>query len=94
MNKNKLVEKMQERNRLSKAENQLAVETFISVIYEALQNGESVSLKGFGKFYKKKRKCRTIKIPLSDKEVRVPTKETPVFEAGEEFKNKVERIIE
>lgn len=94
MNKNELLEKMKERNRLSKSENQLAVDTFINIIYEALQNGEKVSLKGFGQFVTKERKSRNIRIPSSEKEVRVPAKEIPAFEPGEEFKNKVERIIE
>lgn len=85
---------MKERNRLSKSENQLAVDTFINIIYEALQNGEKVSLKGFGQFVTKERKSRNIRIPSSEKEVRVPAKEIPAFEPGEEFKNKVERIIE
>lgn len=94
MNKKELLEKMKERNRLSKSENQLAVDTFITIIYEALQNGEKVSLKGFGQFLTKERKSRSIRIPSSEKQVRVPAKEVPVFEPGEEFKSKVERIIE
>jgi DNA-binding protein HU-beta len=50
MNKNELIEAMAEKTGSSKAEANRAVTALTDIISEALENGDSISLIGFGTF--------------------------------------------
>lgn len=51
MTKADIVAKISERIGLEKGDVQATVETFMEEVKEALESGENVYLRGFGKFY-------------------------------------------
>lgn len=62
------------------------VDACVAVIEEALRNGESVSLKGFGTLGLQYRKPRATKIPLTDEWVKVEGRYIPKFSFGNDLR--------
>ena len=58
-------------------------------ITEALQNGEKVSLVGFGTFEVKERAERTCLNPQTKETINVPASKAPSFKAGKALKEAV-----
>ena len=65
------------------------VDAFCETVIETLQNGESVSLQGFGTFDVKKRNERTGRNPQTGEKLVIPAALTPHFKASSSFKNLV-----
>ena len=78
MNKAELITSMAEKSQLTKKDAETALKAFIDSVQEALENGEKVQLVGFGTFETRE----TINIPAST---------VPVFKAGKEFKERVNK---
>ena len=74
---------------LSKADAKKALDAFINVTTKALNNGETVSLAGFGSFSISKRSARTGRNPQTGKEIQIAAKNVVKFKAGAELSKSV-----
>ena len=91
MNKVELVTKMAEKSNLTKKEAALALDAFIESVEEALENREKVQLVGFGTFETRERAAREGRNPRTKEVINIPATTVPVFKAGKEFKDKVNK---
>ncbi len=67
---------------LTKAQAKSAVNAVFEVIRDALANGETVSVTGFGRFSTKSRPARTGRNPRTGESVAVAASKTPSFKTG------------
>ncbi len=88
MNKNELITKIAETG-LSKKDAGTALDAAIAAIGDALANGESVQLIGFGTFSVKERAAREGRNPRTGEVVKIKAAKTPAFKAGKALKDKV-----
>jgi len=61
----------------------------LQAIIAALQAGESVELRGFGRFHLRHRQPRTGRNPRTGEPVQIPAKAVPTFTAGKAFQERV-----
>ena len=93
MNKAELVSKMAEKSELELTKKQIedALNAFMGSVEEALVNGEKVQLVGFGTFETRERAAREGRNPRTKEVISIPASVVPVFKAGKEFKEKVNK---
>ncbi|WP_244834283.1 HU family DNA-binding protein [Clostridium sp. BJN0001] len=91
MNKSELIASMAEKSSLTKKNAELALKAFIESIEEALEEGEKVQLVGFGTFEKRERAAREGRNPRTKEVINIPATTVPVFKAGKEFKEKINK---
>lgn len=92
MNKSELIAAMSEKNGLTKADSQRALESLLEVITEALAEGEKVQLVGFGTFETRERKARMGRNPRNPEEpIEIPASTAAVFRAGKNLKEEVNK---
>jgi len=82
---------MAEKAGLTKKETETFLKAFIDSVEEALSNGEKVQLVGFGTFETRERAARTGRNPRTKEEIQIPASKVPVFKAGKEFKDIVNK---
>jgi nucleoid DNA-binding protein len=73
----------------TKKDAQAAVECVLSSITNALENGDSVSLIGFGTFKVADRKARQGRNPQTGEEMHIAASKVPKFVAGKALKDAV-----
>ena len=88
MNKGELIAKIAEAG-LSKKDSETALNAAIAAIGDALANGDSVQLIGFGTFGVKERAAREGRNPRTGEVVKIKASKVPVFKAGKALKDKV-----
>ena len=81
-NKADIITAIAAETKLSKADAQRALESFIHTTTKALKKGERVSLIGFGSFSVAKRSARVGRNPRTGKEIKIPSKKVAKFKAG------------
>ena len=86
MTKSEFSERVAEKSGLSKREATKAVDAFLDSITEALQQGESVSFTGFGKFSVTQRAARQGVNPRTGERVDIAAATVPKFSAGSALK--------
>ncbi len=91
MNKADLITKMAEKSNLTKKDTEGALKAFIESVVEALEAGDKVQLVGFGTFEARKREERKGRNPKTKEEIIIPASIVPVFKAGKEFKDRVNK---
>ncbi|KGK89251.1 MULTISPECIES: HU family DNA-binding protein [Clostridium] len=91
MNKSELITSMAEKSKLTKKDAEVALKAFIESVEEALEKGEKVQLVGFGTFETRERAARVGRNPKTKEEIQIPESTVPVFKAGKEFKDKVNK---
>ena len=91
MNKSELVTSMAEKSGLTKKETETFLKAFIDSVEEALAKGEKVQLVGFGTFETRERAARTGRNPRTKEEIQIPASKVPVFKAGKEFEDIVNK---
>ncbi len=89
MNKAELVEEVANQTGLTKKASREAVDVVTSTITDCLARGEKVTLVGFGSFKVRKRKSRRGRNPQTGKEIQIPAKEVPKFQAGKNLREAV-----
>ncbi len=89
MNKAELVEEVANQTGLTKKASREAVDAVTSTITDCLARGGKVTLVGFGSFKVRKRKSRRGRNPQTGKEIQIPAKEVPKFEAGKNLREAV-----
>lgn len=91
MNKAELIASMAEKSGLTKKDAELALKAFIESVQGALENNEKVQLVGFGTFETRERAAREGRNPKTKETIQIPASTVPVFKAGKEFKEKVNK---
>lgn len=91
MNKSELVDSIAEKAQISKADATEALNAFIETVGQALENGDTVSLVGFGTFSVKDRKARTGRNPKTGEEIPIPASKVPSFKAGKLLKERTNK---
>ncbi|HVM21440.1 MAG TPA: HU family DNA-binding protein [Egibacteraceae bacterium] len=91
MNKSQLAEAAAERAGISKGDASKALDAVLDTITSALQDGEKVSLTGFGTFEVRDRAARTARNPQTGEEMQVAASKAPAFKAGKGFKDAINR---
>lgn len=91
MNKAELITSMAEKSKLTKKDVEVALKAFIESVEEALEKKEKVQLVGFGTFETRERAARLGRNPRTKEEIEIPASVVPVFKAGKEFKDKVNK---
>ena len=91
MNKAELITSMAEKSQLSKKDAESALKAFIDSVQEALENGDKVQLIGFGTFETRERAAREGRNPRTKETITIPASTVPVFKAGKEFKDRVNK---
>ena len=87
MNKATLIAKIADKAELNKKQAEAALNAFTDTIAEALKDGETVQMMGFGTFEVKERAARVGRKPSTGETIEIPAKKTPVFKAGKGFKD-------
>lgn len=89
MNKSDLIDSIAASAGLSKADAGRALDAFTSNIAGALQQGQSVSLVGFGTFSVKHRAARMGRNPRTGQSIHIRASNNPSFKAGKALKDAV-----
>ena len=71
---------------ITKIKSEIAVETFLSALKDAMKTGERIELRGFGVFMVKPRKSGIGRNPRTGEEVPIPPGKTVRFKPGKEIR--------
>ena len=91
MNKSELITSMAEKAKMKKKDAEIALKAFTESVEEALEKGEKVQLVGFGTFETRERAAREGRNPRTKEPITIPASTVPVFKAGKELKEKVNK---
>ena len=86
MNKSEVVDAIVDKADISKAAAGRALDAALGAIRESLQEGESVSLIGFGTFLVRNRPARTGRNPRTGENVQIAAARVPAFKPGKALK--------
>ncbi|MBQ8209547.1 MAG: HU family DNA-binding protein [Clostridia bacterium] len=89
MKKSELVAAVASKANLSKKDAEAAVSAVVASVSEALANGESVQLVGFGTFEVRERSEKVCRNPRTGETMTVAATKVPAFKAGAALKNAV-----
>lgn len=89
MNKAELITVLTEKTGLAKKDNEKVLNALVEAITEQLQNGDKISLVGFGTFEVKERAERKGRNPKTMEELIIPASKAPTFKAGKALKDAV-----
>ncbi|MDG1374876.1 MAG: HU family DNA-binding protein [Flavobacteriaceae bacterium] len=90
MKKNNLVEHMAICAGISKVSAQIALEAFLEATSKSLQNGNKVSLTGFGTWSVYERSARIGRNPKTNEPLAIPAKNTVKFKASSQLLDKLQ----
>lgn len=86
MNKMDIIAAVAEKSGLKKKDAEIAVNSFLETIEEALKEGDKVQLIGFGTFETRTRAARTGRNPKTGEEMLIPESVVPAFKPGNKLK--------
>ena len=89
MTKAELVDHVAATVQLSKSQIDAVLTQCLQAIMAALQAGESVELRGFGRFQLRHRPPRAGRNPRTGEPIPIPAKAVPTFTAGKAFQERV-----
>ena len=89
MTKSELTAKVAAQASLSTAAADRAVSAVFSAIGDALANGESVTLTGFGTFSTRRREARQGRNPRTGESIAIAASNVPSFKAGKSLRDAV-----
>jgi len=89
VNKSELIEKVAERADLNKASAARAVDAVFDGITQALRDGETINLVGFGTFSVGERAARSGRNPRTGETIDIAASRNPRFKAGKGLKDAV-----
>ena len=87
MNKAELIDAIAERAALSKADAGKALDATVAALTEALKQGDTVTLVGFGSFYVGERAARTGRNPKTGATIQIPASKSHKFRPGKALKD-------
>lgn len=91
MKKTELIAAVAEKAGLQKKDAEKAISAVISVIMDAVAEGDKVQIVGFGTFEARTRCARKGRDPRTKAEIDIPASTLPVFKAGRSFKEIVDK---
>jgi len=95
MTKSELIENVAEKvEHLTKKQTEIIVNEIFNSIKKALAKGDNaarVEIRGFGSFKVKGRHSREGRNPKTGQQVKIQSKRVPVFKAGKELRERVDR---
>ena len=89
MNKNELTTKIADKLNISQAKGEFTVTSLTETIQEALSDGDTVNLIGFGSFGVKERAARIGRNPQTGAEIQIDARKAPYFKPGKKLKDAV-----
>lgn len=89
MNKSELIDAIADAAGLTKADAGRALDATTDAIASALQQGNTVSLVGFGTFTVRHRAARTGRNPRTGETINIAASNNPAFKAGKALKDAV-----
>ncbi|BAY99920.1 histone family protein DNA-binding protein [Tolypothrix tenuis PCC 7101] len=89
MNKSELVDVVAAKANMTKKQADEVLCAFLSVVTEAVANGDKVTLIGFGSFERRERSEREGRNPKTKETITIPATKVPAFSAGKQFRSKV-----
>ncbi|WP_456380392.1 HU family DNA-binding protein [Thiolapillus sp.] len=89
MNKKELIEAIAEAADISQSKAGNALDGMIAAITKALQEGDTVSIVGFGSFLVRDRAARTGRNPKTGEAIEIKASKSPAFKAGKALKDAV-----
>ncbi len=89
MNKSDLIDAIAEKADISKAKAARALDATVESIKEALKNGDTVNLVGFGSFKVGTRAERNGRNPKTGEAIKIEAAKIPKFSAGKSLKDAV-----
>ena len=89
MTKAELVDHVAATVQLSKAQTDAVLTQCLQAIIAAVQAGEAVDLRGFGRFHLRHRPPRTGRNPRTGETLQIPAKAVPTFAVGKAFQDRV-----
>ncbi|MGI5308800.1 nucleoid-associated protein HU-beta [Rheinheimera sp. WS51] len=87
MNKSQLIDKIAAGADISKASAGRALDSFIDAVTEALKEGDSVALVGFGTYSVRERAARTGRNPQTGETIQIAAAKIPAFKPGKALKD-------
>jgi len=90
MTKADLVARVAATVQLPKAQTDTALTQCLQAIMDAVQAGESVDLRGFGRFHLRHRQPRAGRNPRTGETIPIPAKAVPSLTAGQAFQERVQ----
>ena len=89
MTRSELSARVAEQTSMSAAAADRAVSAVFSAISDALANGETVTLTGFGTFSTKRREAREGRNPRTGESITIAASNVPAFKAGKSLRDAV-----
>ena len=89
MNKSELIEALAEKINMPMREAGSITNTLIDTMTEALANGDSIEIRGFGSFVVKEYTSYTGRNPKTGQRIKVSPKRLPFFKVGKELRERV-----
>lgn len=87
MNKAELIHKIAKDSKITKAQANRAIDSFIDGISKSLKRNEKTSLVGFGTWYTARRKARTGRNPQTGEPIKIPAKKVVKWSPGKWLKD-------
>lgn len=89
MNKTELVSKVAEQANMTKKDTEKFVNSFIDIVENALGQGDTVAILGFGTFLSRERPAREGRNPRTGAAIQIPASKVPVFRPGRGLRGSV-----
>lgn len=89
MNKSELIEALADKTNMPIREAGSITNTLIETMTDALVNGESIEIRGFGSFVVKEYESYTGRNPKTGQKIKVSPKKLPFFKVGKELRERV-----
>lgn len=93
MTKSEIIDKVAEGTGLTKLETEAVINGFLKTVVDALSEGESVELRGFGTFRVKERAPRIGRNPKTGKIVEIDTQYVPHVKLSREVRRVIDEAI-
>ena len=93
MTKSEIVERIAGATGLTKVETEAVVDGFLATVTQALKDGDSVEIRGFGSFRIRKRNARMARNPRTGESVPVGEHYVPVFKVSKELRMHIDRHL-
>ena len=89
MNKSELIDKIADGAGITKVQAGAALSSMLEAVSDALQDGDKVSLIGFGTWSVSDRAARTARNPLTGEKIKVKAKKVVKFKVGKGLQTRV-----
>ena len=94
MTKGDLIDILAEGTGLTKVETGAVVDGLFATMKYALKKGDTIDIRGFGRFKVVQRKARTARNPKTGEEIFVSARKVPVFRCSKDLRNSINEPFE